>query len=534
MSPDKDKVEVTTVALDNFQKGVRGLSDDAGIPVRYRGTEVDKRDMQILGKQQVLRRNFKFITMLGFASTVVASWELLLPLFTFVLTDGGRADLFWGFIVCACGMSLVYASIAEMASMCPTAGGQYHWVSEFAPPRFQKFLSYIVGWLCAIGWQVYLAGVCFMVGTIIQGLIALNVTDYVWHNWHGTLLTIAVIAFSIAFNTVLATRLPLIEGTILILHLAGFFAIIIPLWIMAPRAHPLVLLEFSNNGGWSNTGLSAMIGLISPMSVLIGYDCSVHMSEEIRDASISLPKAIMWSVILNAILGFLMAVTLIFTLGDIDSILATPTFQPFIQVFFNATGSYAATNTMTVIVIILLESCCISEVATASRQIWSFARDYGLPGSGWLSQVMTGWNIPLRTVCVSLVISCLLSCINLGSSTALNAINSLGGIAILSSYFITISCLIWRRVSGQPLPPRRWSLGRYGLYINIAALSFLTPIWVFAFWPLATPVTAATMNWSSTMFGGVLVFALIYYVVKGRYEYVGPVLQVKRDESFWF
>lgn len=116
-----------------------------------------------------------------------------------------------------------------------------------------------------------------MVGTIIQGLIALNVTDYEWHNWHGTLLTIAVIAFSIVFNTVLATRLPLIEGTILILHLAGFFAIIIPLWVMAPRAPSHVLLEFSNNGGWSSTGLSAMIGLTSPMSVLIGYDCSVHM-----------------------------------------------------------------------------------------------------------------------------------------------------------------------------------------------------------------------------------------------------------------
>jgi choline transport protein len=68
-----------------------------------------------------------------------------------------------------------------------------------------------------------------MVSTIIQGLIALNVSDYVWHNWHGTLLTIAAISFLIIFNTVLAVRLPLIEGIVLILHLTGFFAIIIPL-----------------------------------------------------------------------------------------------------------------------------------------------------------------------------------------------------------------------------------------------------------------------------------------------------------------
>ena len=66
-------------------------------------------------------------------------------LYTFVLIDGGPALLFWGMIICIVGMSCVYASLAEMASMSPTAGGQYHWVSEFAPPRIQKILSYIVG-----------------------------------------------------------------------------------------------------------------------------------------------------------------------------------------------------------------------------------------------------------------------------------------------------------------------------------------------------------------------------------------------------
>jgi choline transport protein len=117
-----------------------------------------------------------------------------------------------------------------------------------------------------------------MVGTTIQGLIALNVQDYVWHAWHGTLLSIAAIFFSIVFNTSLAVKLPLIEGVVLVLHLAGLFAIIIPLWVMAPRANAHdALLVFTNFGGWSSNGLSAMIGLTTPLSVLIGYDCSVHM-----------------------------------------------------------------------------------------------------------------------------------------------------------------------------------------------------------------------------------------------------------------
>lgn len=144
--------------------------------------------------------------------------------------------------------------------------------------RFAFLLTTNLGWLSAIGWQVYLAGVCFMVGSIIQGLIALNVSDYVWHNWHGTLLTIATISFAVIFNTVLAVQLPLLEGVVLILHLAGLFAIIIPLWVMAPRATAqTALLDFTNFGGWSSTGLSAMVGLTTPLSVLIGFDCSVHM-----------------------------------------------------------------------------------------------------------------------------------------------------------------------------------------------------------------------------------------------------------------
>jgi len=113
-------------------------------------------------------------------------------------------------------------------------------------------------------------------------LIALNVPDYGWAQWHGTLLTIAVILFSAIFNTAWASRLPVLEGSVLILHILGFFAIIIPLWVMGPRARPeVVLLEFTNNGGWPTKGLSAMVGLLAEQAVLTGYDCSVHMCESV-------------------------------------------------------------------------------------------------------------------------------------------------------------------------------------------------------------------------------------------------------------
>jgi choline transport protein len=130
---------------------------------------------------------------------------------------------------------------------------------------------------------------------------------------------------------------------------------------------------------------------------------------------------------------------------------------------------------------------------------------------------------------VSFCITALLTCINIGSTTALNAINSLGGVSIIASYYITIGCVAVKRIRGEPLPPCRWSLGKFGLLINLAALAFLTPIWFFYFWPVTTPTTPQNMNWAVVMYIGIIIVAVIYYFAKGRHIYVGPVTLTKRD-----
>jgi choline transport protein len=176
------------------------------------------------------------------------------------------------------------------------------------------------------------------------------------------------------------------EGLVLILHIVGWLAVVITLWVMAPRADAhTALLDFQNNGGWPTVGLSSMIGLLAPMAVLVGYDCSVHMckstmrcmidpgltvlvAEEIKDASVTLPRAIMGSVLVNVTLVFGMVITLCFCLGDQTAAAGTATGYPFIEVFYNATQSLGGTNTLTAVIIVMLSACAVSEVAAASRQ----------------------------------------------------------------------------------------------------------------------------------------------------------------------
>lgn len=388
-----------------------------------------------------------------------------------------------------------------------------------------------MGWLCFTGWQCAITSITYLAGTVIQGLIVLNAPNYVFESWHGTLLVIAVACLAILFNTVLAKRLPMVEGLLLVLHVLGLFAIIITLWVLAPTANASdVFTQFTNAGGWNSDGTSFMVGLLSPIISMIGFDCAVHMSEEVKDAGKALPNAMLGAAGFNAVLGFIMAVTMSFTLGNVDSILDSATGYPFIQVFYNVTRSYAGASILTVMIILTLISSAIAEVATASRQLWSFARDRGMPGHRWLSHVTPGSNIPLNAVLVSLLVTALLSLINIGSSAALNAILALTTVSLLTSYIVVIGCVLLKRVRGQTLPYRRWSLGKLGGTINAIAMCFLLAVYVFMFFPLATPVTPASMNWAVVMFIGIMTFATLWYVVKGRKEYVPPVALVKREE----
>ena len=111
------------------------------------------------------------------------------------------------------------------------------------------------------------------------------------------------------------------------------------------------------------------------------------MSEEIRNASITLPRAMMWTVVVNGSLGFVMLVTFCFCLGDVETILSNPDVMPFVQTFLIATKSHVGTSVMTAILIVLTICGCITNVATASRQMFAFARDQGLPFSNFLAHV---------------------------------------------------------------------------------------------------------------------------------------------------
>ncbi|EGR44120.1 amino acid transporter [Trichoderma reesei QM6a] len=518
MSSDgKEAQNDDVVAVD-----LNGDGDNKG------GNAADRADMYRMGKIQELRRNFRFLSIFGFSMILMASWEFSLSVATIGLVNGGTAGFIWMFFVCWMGFLLVNTTMAEMASMAPTSGGQYHWVSEFAPPQHQKFISYLMGWMCVLGWQTSCASSSFIAGTQIQGLAILNYPDYVPKPWHGTLLTVAVASFSVFFNTVLARKLPLIDALILVIHIFAFFGILVTLWVLSPTANArAVFTNFSDGGGWGSLGGSTLVGVLAGILPLLGADAAVHMSEELRDASRTLPRAMISTTIFNGAFGWIMVITFAFCIGDLEEVISSPTGYPFMQVFYNTTKSASSATAMSVFIVAMSVFSNLTMVATASRQLFAFARDHALPFSPWFSNIRAGWDVPFNAILTTFLFSALLSLINIGSAVALNSITSLATTSLLSSYIVSTGCMIWRRWTERSLLPSRFSLGRWGLVVNIASEAFLVVIFVLAFMPGNPNPTPAEMNWNIVIYGGVTLFSLAYYYLRGSQRYKGPVAYVR-------
>ena len=123
-----------------------------------------------------------------------------------------------------------------------------------------------------ISYLALISATCYVTGTMIQGLLILNYPDYAFQRWHGTLLFYAVLFFSLFVNTYLGRVLPQIESLLLLFHILGFFAILIPMVYLAPKHQPasLVFSYFLNNGEFSTTPLAVFVGLITSTNAFPG------------------------------------------------------------------------------------------------------------------------------------------------------------------------------------------------------------------------------------------------------------------------
>lgn len=105
----------------------------------------DKLVMEQMGKRQQLRRRFNVFTIFGLSITLLSSWEALGSALGVSMTAGGPVSVVYGLLFTFSGTLACAASVAEMASISPISGAQYHWSYLFAPESCKVIVTFIQG-----------------------------------------------------------------------------------------------------------------------------------------------------------------------------------------------------------------------------------------------------------------------------------------------------------------------------------------------------------------------------------------------------
>ncbi|KAH8885390.1 putative amino acid permease [Thozetella sp. PMI_491] len=399
-----------------------------------------------------------------------------------------------------------------------------HWVALLAPKSWSHFLSYLTAWLPTLAWQGAAVDTAYSFATLLQCMIVLVHPSDKPLAYQTVSLSWGATSFAVAINSVTTRFLARFEGPVLVLHLAGFFCILIPMVYLAPHNDAEeVFTTFLNLGGWSTQALSFFVGAPSITLGLLGADVAVHMSEEIRDAAVVVPRTMIYSVLINSTLAFSLIIGVIFCLSDIEAALAARTtmFYPFLEVFRNSVKSIPVVVAMVSVILVNIICSSAGIYASASRILWSFARDKGLPFNRQLAK-LTKNMLPVPAVITTLSITMLLTLVGLGSSVALRNLVSITVSALYASYLIVCVFLLWRRCTGAIRPP------------SVKAQPDALLIWG----PWRMPEPLGTINntiacayisfimFCALVFGVVVIFAVLWYIVRARHNFKGPIREI--------
>lgn len=144
-------------------------------------------------------------------------------------------------------------------------------------------------------WMAVCAQVCFLEGTIVQGLIILNKEDYIPERWHGMMLSWAILAIPLLCNIFARRVLAPLEVIGGIVHISLFVVFVVVLVTLSPRSSAdfVFRTSFTDLSGYSSPGVSWCIGLLSGAFPLAGTYHSLklarsqHTHAMVQDSTVS-------------------------------------------------------------------------------------------------------------------------------------------------------------------------------------------------------------------------------------------------------
>ena len=447
-------------------------------------TTDDSDNLGTLGYAQQLHRGLgpfaSFASGFSFVSILTTVFQLFIIGYGF----GGPAYI-WTWPIVFVGQFCVCLVFAELAATYPIAGAIFQWSRRVSNDP----VGWMAGWLMQIGYIVSVAAIAIALQAVLPE---------VWSGFQlvggdpdptsptGALNAIVLGSICIALCIVIAsfgvTRMAIVTRIGVTIEIVGVLVVVVLLFTHAQRG-PEVVFETNGVQGDGSYVWPFLASMLMAAYVMYGFDSAAELSEETGDPRRTAPKAIIRCMLLSGVGGLLLILAALVAAPD----LAAPELSStgIAWVVTSQLGDVLGRIVLGVVAVSIF-SAALAIAASATRVMFSMARDGRLPFSHVLARVSSRTKTPIWSGVVVGVLSIGVLLINLGQTSVFTSVTSISVVIVYLAYLFVTVPRLWHRLRRSPAhaaDPAYFSLGRWGLPVNIIAVVFGVFLLVNIGWP---------------------------------------------------
>ena len=494
------------------------MSDNYSDHERHEDTKV----LHGMGYAQELSRSMSKFSNFAISFSIICILSGGINSFAQSISSVGGAGAGIGWIVGSALSGMFALSMAQIASAFPTAGGLYHWGSILG----NRFWGWLTAWLNLLGLITVLGAINIGTAYFFTGTFG-PMFGFTGTDWQIVGFVAVITIVQAIFNHIG------IKATTFLTDISGYVifattAVLVVACLMYPPAIDISRLwTFTNYSGEAggnvfpasdNMGYLFLLCLLLPVYTITGYDASAHTSEETKAAATSVPKGIVSAVLWSALVGWLMICAITLAIPD----MATAAGQGWGMFFGTMDAILPNGLKMALYFFILIAQllCGLATVTSASRMLFAFSRDDGMPvGSKALAAVSPKYRTPVNAIWTATVLCILYVVLALSikvgeTSIYVIVVNSTLVFLFLSFTIPLIAAMF--AYGGPKWPnPGPWAMST-GLYKLVTVLSVIG-MGVILFIAVAPPNERVLY-----VVIGFIVLALILWVTVENRRFEGP------------
>jgi amino acid transporter len=391
-----------------------------------------------------------------------------------VSVQAAGPPMVWSYLIAALGQMTVCLIFSEIVAQFPISGGIYPWTRRLVGKRW----AWMAGWI--YGWALFttIAAVAVGAGPFLADFLGFAATPWV--------------TASVAFGLVaLATALNLL-GTQLLARVAlfGFVcelvgAIVVGIFLLVLHRHqPIGILvdSFGIRTGGSYVG-PFLAGATAGLFCCYGFEACADLAEETPDPGRRIPQAMRMTIYIGIAASVFVCVALLLALPDIRAVLSGADANPVGSVL---KADFGLTGAKLVIAIVMVSflSCVLSLQAAASRVLFAYGRDGMILGGQALTRMSAQANVPWVALLTAGAVPGAIILLSPFLQDAIATIISFATAGIYLAFQMVVVAALYARAKGWR-PGGAFSLGRWGLPINLVALIYGVGALLDMIWPRA-------------------------------------------------